>query len=419
VLYFPGMLYYGKNDRHRISDMTQTWARLESASLPGGHRLEAWLGGDERGAFFRTAPGSAGTCTLVKLVPEGVAAAGTQLALWQRTRRLDHPNLLRLLDCGRTNITGEAYLYAVFEYPDDRLDMAMEQSPLSEPEVRAVLAALAEGLRYLHAQGLVHGSLDAGHVVAVGDCIKLSTDSLRESGGGEAGQAEDRWMLAKLTAALQNSVEQMPAPTAPMAAVPAPAAHAETPAETPAETRPRTDRLPVPRWIYFGVGGLLLLIVWLNVGRRAGPERQPATAPGPVASGPVASGPVASNPVAPSPVAPSPVAPAAKVLSGQPPKPVFRQPESEPAPHPARTGRAMWRVIAYTYTSRAVAEKKVRAINEKWPDLRPQVFAPGGAAGMYLVALGGRMTREEALNLQRRAQGKGLPRDTYVQNYLE
>jgi hypothetical protein len=387
VLYFSAMLYYGKNDRHRIPDsawqfssmtqtsMPQTWTHLESASLPGGHMLQAWLGGDERGAFFRTAPGSEGTCALVKVVPENLADAETQLALWRRTQLLDHPNLLPLLECGRANIAGEEYLYAVFEYPDDRLDTATEQGPLSEPEVRAVLAAVTEGLRYLHAQGLVHGALDVGHVVAVGDCIKLETDSLRESGEGEAGPAEDRQMLARLEAALKGSVEPVADSAGP---VPAPATRAGH---------------SVPRWIYFGVGGLLLLIVWINVGRRAGPDRQPAPAPAPK-------------------VVPG-------VVSGLPAIPVFRQPESAPVTRPVQAGRTMWRVISYTYTSRAAAEKKVRAINEKWPDLRPQVFVPGGGNGMYLVALGDRMTREEALNLQRRARAKGLPRDTYVQNYSE
>ena len=79
----------------------------------------------------------------------------------------------------------------------------------------------------------------------------------------------------------------------------------------------------------------------------------------------------------------------------------------------------MWRVIAYAYTSRAAAEKKVRAISATWPDLHPQVFVPGRGNAMYLVALGGRMTHEEALNFQRQARGKGLPRDSYVQNYSE
>jgi hypothetical protein len=364
--------------------MPQTWTHLESASLPGGHRLQAWLGGDERGAFFRTDPGREGTCALVKVVPENLADAETQLALWRRTQLLDHPNLLPLLECGRTNIAGEEYLYAVFEYPDDRLDTATEQGPLSEPEVRAVLAAVTEGLHYLHAQGLVYGALDVGRVVAVGDCIKLATDSLRESGGGEAGQAEDRQaedlqMLARLEAALKGSVEPVADPAEP---VPAPAARAGR---------------SVPRWIYFGVGGLLLLIVWLNLGRRAGPDRQPARAPAPVLVPGVVPG----------------------VVSALPSEPVFRQPESAPAARPVPAGRAMWRVISYTYNSRAAAEKKVLAINGKWPDLRSQVFVPAGANGIYLVALGGRMTRKEALDLQRRARSKGLPRDTYVQNYSE
>jgi len=63
--------------------MTQPWTDLESASLPGGHRLQAWLGGDERGAFFQTVPGSPGnveTCALVKLIPECLVDAEAQLA---------------------------------------------------------------------------------------------------------------------------------------------------------------------------------------------------------------------------------------------------------------------------------------------------------------------------------------------------
>src|SRR5580704_6745298 len=123
------------------ASMTHTWTHLEGACVPGGYLLQAWLGGDQRGEFFRSAPGNDGTCALVKLVPEELADAGTQLELWRRTRRLVHPNLLPLLEYGRTSIADEGYLYAVFEYPDDRLDTATEQRPLSELESRAVLAA--------------------------------------------------------------------------------------------------------------------------------------------------------------------------------------------------------------------------------------------------------------------------------------
>jgi eukaryotic-like serine/threonine-protein kinase len=47
------------------------------------------------------------------------------------------------------------------------------------------------------------------------------------------------------------------------------------------------------------------------------------------------------------------------------------------------------------------------------------VFSPKGQRGYYLVALGGRMTHDDAVRLQRSARGKGLPRDLYVQNYSD
>jgi hypothetical protein len=58
-------------------------------------------------------------------------------------------------------------------------------------------------------------------------------------------------------------------------------------------------------------------------------------------------------------------------------------------------------------------------VNERWPDLHASVFSPKDRRGFYLVALGGKMPREDALRVQRRARGMGLPRDTYIQNYTE
>jgi hypothetical protein len=47
------------------------------------------------------------------------------------------------------------------------------------------------------------------------------------------------------------------------------------------------------------------------------------------------------------------------------------------------------------------------------------VFSPAQKMGYYLVALGGRMTREDAVRLQKKARATGLAPDVYVQNYLE
>jgi hypothetical protein len=80
--------------------------------------------------------------------------------------------------------------------------------------------------------------------------------------------------------------------------------------------------------------------------------------------------------------------------------------------------REDWKVIVFTYRSSSAAEHKARSINEKWPEANAQVFAPTGPSRPpFLVALGGWMNREAAVRLLKIARGKGLPRDTYIQNY--
>ncbi|MBZ5586095.1 MAG: SPOR domain-containing protein, partial [Acidobacteriia bacterium] len=83
-------------------------------------------------------------------------------------------------------------------------------------------------------------------------------------------------------------------------------------------------------------------------------------------------------------------------------------------------GRVFWRTVVYTYSNYRDAERKAERVNGKWPALRAEVFTPKGRnRPPYMVALGGRMTREEAERLRKQARAKGLPRDTFVRNYAE
>src|SRR5207248_4317299 len=142
-----------------------------------------------------------GAPALVKRVPESAPYARRQFDMWQRARQLRHPNLLDVLDVGSTEVDGERYLYAAFERPDDTLASAIEHGPLTEQETREILDTALDALRYLHGQGLVHGALDPHHIVAVGNTIKLATDSLRESDNLE-GHAEDVRQLGELVKTL-------------------------------------------------------------------------------------------------------------------------------------------------------------------------------------------------------------------------
>jgi hypothetical protein len=75
--------------------------------------------------------------------------------------------------------------------------------------------------------------------------------------------------------------------------------------------------------------------------------------------------------------------------------------------------------VIYTYDAAADAQMRAQAINGKHPDLKAEVFSPNGNAGPYLVAIGGQMSRNDAVTLRQRALRLGLPRDTYVQNYKQ
>ena len=443
--------------------MTQLREHWEGVSLPGDYLLERWLSGDEGAGFFETSLGSDGGRALVKLVPEPAVDAAAQLTLWQRTRLLRHPNLRELLDCGRAELAGETVLYAVFEPADDTLAAALSHSALSEEEARDVLAAVLEALSYLQAQGLAHPALDPDHVAAVGDRIKLSTDALRAEAADTPYAEELRafWdkispcaparsaeILAQALGAgsqtgLTPALASAPAPamvaippTADVAVRPAvpDAAPAEAPETASAEVPVAAPRVPLasefaapppnrfPRWILIGAAGVVLLILGLHF--RQAPDA-------PVETGPAASGsaPIVAAPPAPAagPAADTKSKPAAKAASTQPAAMPTAQAASKPAAPPASkpaapaapADNAVWRVIAFTYRSHDAAARKADQVNQRHPDLSAAVFSPKQRVGYYLVALGGRMTREDAVRLQKKARAAGLAPDVYVQNYLE
>src|ERR1022692_1042210 len=142
--------------------MNQLRERWEGVALPGGYLLQQWLHGDDTGGFFETSLSSDGRRAIVKLAPESAGDGAAQLALWQRTRLLRHPNLRQVLDCGRAELGGETAVWAVFEYADDTLAAALGRSPLSETEAREVLDAAVAALRYLDRKSTC---LNSSHLV--------------------------------------------------------------------------------------------------------------------------------------------------------------------------------------------------------------------------------------------------------------
>ena len=77
---------------------------------------------------------------------------------------------------------------------------------------------------------------------------------------------------------------------------------------------------------------------------------------------------------------------------------------------------AGWRVIAYSFNREEEAREQARELAQRFSELNPEVFAPKGGE-VWLVTLGGIMSRGEALALRERVIDMGLPEDTYAQNF--
>jgi hypothetical protein len=423
--------------------MTSSWQHLQGVVLAGRYLLQQWVGDSENAALFRTFHGSDARPAVLKLIPAGGVALDVQLSLWRRMAALSHPNLLPLLDSGQVECDGEPFLFAVFEYPDETLQAALDDAPLSAPEALEILRALLTALSYIHSQGLVHAAIDARHVVAVGNQIKLWSDTIHPPTRSET-DVEDvaavgdllfhvltghtigsaaltdlpelpdpfrsiiqntsrkppqrRWTLSDIA----NAVD--PKPVEPKLVEPQPVPR------VPRSLALRSVFFPpaFPRWAYGALAAMLAALGFLFLPKFVPPK--------------VASSPPPSQAPVPAPVdVPPPPPPTAEpVVLPLPPSPATADSPVVPPPDApsAPQAREVWRVVAYTYFRYANAARKANSINQRWPAGKAAVFSPNGPnSTRYLVVLGGIMDREQAVRLLKIARGKGMPRDIYIQNY--
>jgi TonB family protein len=167
---------------------TELWEKLEGRVIEGKFPLRRWLGGSDHSAVFLTErSGKESQKAAIKLVSADTFDAETldedaQLSRWADTAMLSHPHLIRLFECGRTEIEGTRFLYVVMEYAEEDLAQILPQRPLSPEEVTEMLPPTAEALAFLHRAGFAHGRIKPSNIMAVENQLKISTDGLRKTG---------------------------------------------------------------------------------------------------------------------------------------------------------------------------------------------------------------------------------------------
>jgi len=170
--------------------MSEVWTKWQGHVINGAFPLRRYLGGsDHSGVFlteFRTRELSE---VALKLVPTIPALAESQLSDWKTATSLTHPHLIRLLEIGQCQLDGLPYLYVVMEYADQNLAQVLTHRALTEAEACEMLLPTLNALAFLHSRNLVQGQLKPANILAVGDQLKLASDTIRrvsETGASRA-----------------------------------------------------------------------------------------------------------------------------------------------------------------------------------------------------------------------------------------
>src|SRR6516162_1790617 len=138
----------------RALDLGAYW---EGQVVDARFQLQQHLGGTPDRAVFLTELD--GSKAAIKIVLATSSDPDTQLAAWRRAAELSHPNLIRILAHGRSQIAGKDILYVVSEYADEHLGQVLPLRSLTAGEAETMLMPTLSAISYLHGRGVVHGRL--------------------------------------------------------------------------------------------------------------------------------------------------------------------------------------------------------------------------------------------------------------------
>lgn len=159
--------------------MSEMWKKWEGQLIDHKYRLQRFLGTTDHSVVFLAESNHADRRqAAVKFVSADFAGKDQQLAAWQTAAQLSHPNLIHIYDSGVCSIEDMDLLYVAMEYAEENLAQVLPRRPLTPEETKETLNAAMNVLVYLHSQNLVHGHVKPSNILAAGDRLKLSSDTI-------------------------------------------------------------------------------------------------------------------------------------------------------------------------------------------------------------------------------------------------
>jgi serine/threonine protein kinase len=139
----------------------------------GNYTLGALLGRGGTSEVYAAEHRFLGDAVAVKLLRRALAGderiRDAFLAEAARTREIAHSNVVRVLDFGHDDASSSLYLVMERIEGDSLATRLRERGSIDEAELRALSAAIADGIGAAHARGIVHRDLKPGNVMLRGD----------------------------------------------------------------------------------------------------------------------------------------------------------------------------------------------------------------------------------------------------------
>jgi hypothetical protein len=158
--------------------MRDDWKKLEGQVVNKLFPLRRFLGSTSHSAVFLTQSGHAQPKNLaIKFVSAG-ANADSQVSLLHRASKLSHPNLFRLLPGGRCRLADMDLVFVVMEYAEENLGQVLPNRTFTAKGTRELLGPLLDALSHIHSQGLAHSHIKPSNIMAIGNQLKLSSDTV-------------------------------------------------------------------------------------------------------------------------------------------------------------------------------------------------------------------------------------------------
>ena len=160
--------------------MSEIWKRWEGQVIDHKYQLRHFLGSTDHSAvFFAEFRDPQPQKAAVKFLSADLPHSDQVLADWQTAQQLNHPNLLPIYSVGRCRIDDMDLVYAAMEYAEENLSQILPHRALTSEETHEMLSVVVDVLVFLHDKKLTHGHIKPTNIVAIGDQLKLTSDTIQ------------------------------------------------------------------------------------------------------------------------------------------------------------------------------------------------------------------------------------------------